>query len=70
MNSGLILVAVLWLVLLFAIPAGIYAIFKETRDRTCCTSLVISMSIVQIIFVGAFVMFTLLLFPYARALFL
>lgn len=70
MDASLIIVLWLWLFLLFAIPSGIYYLYKESRSHNCCGSLVVAMSLVQIMMISGFVTFSLILFPVFSALFL
>lgn len=70
MDAGMFILTVLWLFLIFAIPSGIYVIRRESRTGDCCPSLVIAMSIVEIMMISAFVTFSLILLPVFSSLFL
>jgi hypothetical protein len=70
MDAGFLLMFVMWLFLMFAIPGAIFAIYKETQERTICSPLIVSLLVITVCMAYAFYIFTQVCFPVVRALFL
>jgi hypothetical protein len=70
MNPGFALMFVLWLGLWFTIPAAVYALYKETREPTVCSPLIVSLLVIIGCLGVAFYTFSKDCFPVVRALFL